>query len=91
VRTHDLKIPAYKPACQIIALPLTRRIGRIRAVAAKLHDKPTERAGDHYRHQVREGLLAQLRRIGVPAGQHEGMVSGFWAAVEVELARLKRV
>lgn len=88
MRTHDLPLLAWQPECQVIAMPLTRRIGRIREVAAKLHEKPTERAADHYRHQVREGLYAQLHRLDVPLEQQHEMISSFWASVDVELARL---
>jgi hypothetical protein len=91
MRTHDLATPEPTPSCEIITLPLSTRIGRIREVALKLHGKSTERAADYYRRQVLDGLFSQLQRLDVPAQQQEEMVGSFWEAVNVELARLNHL
>lgn len=71
----------------ILVFPADRRIGKIRDVATKLMAKTTERAIDHYRHQVTEGLLMNLTSKGVPVETHPDQVARFWKAVECEINR----
>ena len=78
----------WKPACRIIAFPLVNRIGRIREVAGKLHEKSTDRAVDYYRRQVTEGMIGHLDRLGIPERDQDEELGAFWTAVDLEIARL---
>ncbi|MGH6862335.1 MAG: DUF6074 family protein [Phyllobacterium sp.] len=74
--------------CQIVPFPLTKRISRIRDVAAKLMDKTTDRHAEAYRNQVAEGLFRHLSRLGIAEDEQDEQVGAFFTAVEMELLRL---
>lgn len=74
--------------CQVIAFPLTRRVGKIRDVAAKMLAKSTDRHVESYRDQVTEGIHSSLSRAGIPAGEQDAQLGGFWNAVQNEIIRL---
>lgn len=72
----------------LIIFPMSKRVGRIRDVAVKMLDKPTERSAEHYRRQVTEAILTGLDRIGVVEQEKAAHVSEFWKAVENEVGRI---
>jgi hypothetical protein len=74
--------------CQVIAFPLTRRVAKVRDVAAKIMDKATDRQAEAYRNQVADTLFRRLARIGVPEDEQDEQVGAFFTAVELELSRL---
>lgn len=72
---------------QIIVFPLTRRIGKIRSVAATLRGMKTEKMARAYRVQITAGLLNNLAKLGIAAiDQHEPILK-FWQAVHDEIAK----
>lgn len=74
--------------CQVIAFPLTRRVAKVRDVAAKIMDKATDRQAEAYRNQIADALFKNLTRIGVPEDEQDEQVGAFFTAVELELSRL---
>lgn len=80
-----LPLFAWQPAAKVIAFPMVKRIGRIRDVAAKRLDKPTDRAAAFYRDQVTDGLLRSLARAGIP--EQDEQIGAFWSAVQGEMIR----
>ncbi|MEY9782291.1 DUF6074 family protein [Sinorhizobium fredii] len=72
---------------QIIVFPLTRRVGKIRTVAATLSGMKTDKMARAYRMQITTALLSHLGKLGVdPVEQHEPVFE-FWRAVHDEIAR----
>lgn len=86
--THDLPLFAWQPPCKFIPFPMVNRIGRIRDVATKLLDKPTQRSADHYQRQVTEALDTQLQRIGLREMERDEHIGAFWQAVQDEMNRI---
>lgn len=87
---HDVDLPLFRwrPASvEIIPFPLTRRVGRIREVAAKMLAKSTDRHAESYRDQVTAGLMGHLTRIGLPEQEKAKHLDQFWKAVQAEIAR----
>ena len=74
--------------CQIIPFPLTKRVAKVRDVAAKLMEKTSDRHAEAYRNQVADGLFKHLARIGLPEDEQDEQVGAFFTAVELELSRL---
>lgn len=74
--------------CQIIVFPLTKRVTKVRDVAAKLMEKATDRQAEAYRNQIADALFRHLDRIGVPEDEQDEQVGAFFTAVELELSRL---
>lgn len=86
---HDeLPLFNWQPSRQVIVFPMTRRVGRIRDVAVKMLDKPTDRAAAFYRDQVTDGLLRSLARAGIPDDEQDEQIGAFWSAVQAEMIRL---
>lgn len=77
----------WRPECKLIPYPLVHRIGKVRDVAGKLLDKPTEKAAAHYRSVVTEALEVSLSKIGLADTAIDEEIGGFWLAVEREIAR----
>ncbi|MFK0693084.1 DUF6074 family protein [Mesorhizobium sp. IMUNJ 23033] len=77
----------WNPPCQVIAFPLTARIGRIREVASKMLAKSTDRHAESYRDQVTTGLLGHLTRLGIPEPEQDEQIGAFWSAVQAEIFR----
>ena len=73
--------------CQIVVFPMSKRIGRIREVADKMLDKPTERSARHYRKVVTDAALGHMERAGLTREQQARELSEFWQAVEAEIVR----
>ena len=71
----------------VVPFPLDRRLGKIRDVAGKLLAKTTDRAVAHYRRQVTDALLVNLRSKRVPEERHADELRRFWLAVDLEVAR----
>lgn len=84
----DLPLFVWQPPRQVIVFPMVRRVGRIRDVATKMLDKPTERAAVHYRGQVTDSLLRGLERAGISEREQDEQVRAFWEAVQAEMIRL---
>ncbi|WJR69611.1 DUF6074 family protein [Neorhizobium sp. CSC1952] len=74
----------WRPECRIIPYPMVNRVGKIRDVAAKLLDKPTEKSASHYRTVVTEAIVASLAKIGLSENAIDEEVGCFWQAVEHE-------
>jgi hypothetical protein len=74
--------------CQVIPFPLTRRVAKVRDVAARIMEKATDRQAGAYRNQVAETLFRHLDKIGVPEDEQDEQVGAFFTAVELELSRL---
>ncbi|MEK1891328.1 MAG: DUF6074 family protein [Phyllobacterium sp.] len=74
--------------CRIIAFPLTKRVAKIREVAARIMEKSSDRQAGAYRNQVAETLFRHLAKIGVAEEEQDEQVGAFFTAVELELARL---
>lgn len=72
----------------VIVFPMERRTGRIKDVATKMLDKPTDRAAAFYRGQVTDALLRQLERAGIPAEERDEQMRAFWQSVKTEMVRL---
>lgn len=87
--THD-DLPLFKwiPVGRVIVFPMARRSGRIRDVALKMLDKPTERAASSYRNQLTATLVKQLEKAGLSDEDLDEYVGEFWSAVQVEINRL---
>ncbi|WP_174800976.1 DUF6074 family protein [Martelella limonii] len=83
----ELPLFAWTPPKKLMVFPLVYRIGKIRDVATKMLDKPTEKSARHYRRQVDEGLTAQLERFGFGDGEIGQQLDLFWQAVEQEMHR----
>src|SRR5690606_21172107 len=56
----------WQPTRQVIVFPMVKRVGRIRDVAIKMLDKPSDRAASHYRHQVTDAMLRGFEKLGIP-------------------------
>ncbi len=78
----------YPIQCQIIAFPLTKRVAKVRDVAAKLMEKTTDRQAEAYRNMVAEMLFRHLDRLGIAEDEQDEQVGAFFTAVEQELLRL---
>ncbi|RVO50835.1 hypothetical protein CN090_13245 [Sinorhizobium meliloti] len=72
---------------QILVFPLTRRVGKIRAVAATLMGMKTEKMARAYRMQITAGLLNNLGRLGVATVDQHEPIFQFWRAVHDEIAK----
>ncbi|APO74585.1 hypothetical protein AM571_CH01764 [Rhizobium etli 8C-3] len=88
IDSKDLPLFAWQPPIKIIAFPLINRVGKIRDVARKLHDKATDRHAEYYLKQVTDGLVAHLDRLGLSPEERERQIDAFWAKVEQEVIRL---
>lgn len=75
------------PEAAVIPFPMAKRTGKVRDVARKLLSKTTDRAVDHYRRQVTEGIEANLTSRHVPTEMHQQQIDAFWLAVECEINR----
>jgi hypothetical protein len=73
---------------QIIIFPMVHRTGRIRDVAMKMLDKPTDRAASSYRDHVTAALLKHLNRMGASDAERHVQLMAFWRAVQAEMIRL---
>ncbi|ATB03601.1 hypothetical protein CN100_01060 [Sinorhizobium meliloti] len=72
---------------QIIVFPLTRRVGKIRTVAATLSGMKKDKIARAYRMQITAALLNHLGKLGVaPIDQNEPVFE-FWRAVHDEIAK----
>lgn len=78
----------WTPPCRIILFPLAKRVGRIRDVAIKMLDKPTDKAATSYREQVTDAMLRALDRAGIPEIEQDKQLGAFWEAVQAEIIRL---
>lgn len=74
--------------CQVIPFPLTRRVAKLRDVAARIMEKSTDRKAEAYRNQVADALFRHLDKMGVPEDEQDEQVGAFFTAVELELSRL---
>ncbi|PSH64363.1 hypothetical protein CU102_22010 [Phyllobacterium brassicacearum] len=74
--------------CQVIPFPLTRRVAKVRDVAARIMEKATDRQAEAYRNQIADTLFRHLDKIGVPEDDQDEQVGAFFTAVELELSRL---
>lgn len=89
VDRHD-DLPLFRwspPACQVIAFPTTKRIGKIRRTAQILSEK-SGKAADRYWQQVVGGMRSQMTTAGIPEGEIEAELRAFFAAVQIEMVRL---
>lgn len=84
----DLPLFSWQPVCIVISFPLSRRMGKVRDVAAKMLDKTTERHADQYRAQVTEALVKQMARSGINQAVQSAEIEAFWAKVHEEMVRL---
>lgn len=76
-----------KDQCELTPFPLSKRIGKIRDVAAKLLGRKSARHAEYYRQQVTEAFVGQLRRIGLPQHLQDKEIRAFWSGVEQEMKR----
>lgn len=86
--TLNLPLLAWQPPRQVIVFPLTKRVGRIRSTAAKMMDKPTERAAQSYRNQVTASLVKSFDNAGIPEVEQDEQLGAFWEAVHAEMIRM---
>ncbi len=84
----DLPLFAWQPPVKVIAFPLVNRVGKIRDVARKLHEKTTDRHAGYYLKQVTDGLAAHLDRLGISPDERERQIDAFLTKVEQEVIRL---
>ncbi|AEG51909.1 MULTISPECIES: DUF6074 family protein [Sinorhizobium] len=73
--------------CELVPFPLSKRIGKIRGIAAKLLDRKSARHAEYYQQQVTEALVGQLRKIGLPQHLLDKEIREFWSGVEQEMNR----
>ncbi|MGP2493522.1 DUF6074 family protein [Mesorhizobium sp. PUT5] len=78
----------WTPPCRMIVFPMSRRVGRIRDVAVKMLDKPTDRAATFYRDQVTDGILKQMVKARISEAEQDEQLGAFWQAVQAEMIRL---
>lgn len=78
----------WQPTRQVIVFPMVKRVGRIRDVAIKMLDKPSDRAASHYRHKVTDAMLRGFEKLGIPEDEQDEQLGSFWQAVEAEMIRL---
>lgn len=83
----DLPLFAWQPPRKVIVFPMTKRIGRIRSTAAKMLDKPTDRAAQSYRNQVTASLIKSFDNAGIPEAEQDEQLCAFWEAVQGEMIR----
>ncbi|MGQ4272612.1 DUF6074 family protein [Terrihabitans sp. B22-R8] len=88
---RDLPLFAWQPPVRVILFPMEKRVGRIRDVACKMLDKPTDRAAAHYRRQVTDSVLKHLDHLGLSEPQQDEQLGIFWLAVEGEMIRLSHL
>ena len=84
----DLPLFAWTPPRRIVMFPLDRKVGRVRDVAEKMLDKPTDRAAASYRNQVTDGMLRAMERLGIPEPEQDEQLGAFWDAVQAEMLRI---
>jgi hypothetical protein len=77
-----------KTTHQVALFPMAKRVGRIREVADKLLDKPTDRSAENYRRIVSDAVLTHLHRIGLDPEEQGRELGEFWKAVEAECGRV---
>lgn len=87
-RGDDLPLFAYQTPRQIIMFPMASRIGRIRDVAVKILDKPTDRAAAAYQNQITDTILRQFDKLGIPQIEQDQQLKAFWQAEKSEKNRL---
>lgn len=73
---------------QILMFPLTRRVGKIRRVAATLMGMKTEKMARAYRMQITAALLNNLGKLGVATVEQHEPVFDFFG--EPSMTRLPR-
>lgn len=85
----DLPLFDWQPdhACQIIAFPADKRVGKARHVA-KLFASKGEKTAQSYWRTTTNRLYDQLIRQGVDASEAERQITLFRLAVERELVAL---
>lgn len=88
MRDRSLPLFSWSPSRQVIVFPMVRRVGRIRDVATKMLEKPTDRAAEFYRGQVTDALLKSLARAGIPESEQDEQLGAFWEAVRCEMIRI---
>jgi hypothetical protein len=86
--SSDLPLFAWQPPRPVIVFPMVKRVGRIRDVAVKMLDKPTDRSAVFYRNQVTDALLRSLERAGISEEEQDEHLGAFWQAVQAEMIRL---
>jgi len=86
--TPDLPLFRWTPPTRFIPYPLDRQVGKIRDVARKLADKPSEKTAANYRNLITDGFARKLTEYGVPQGDQITMIAAFWKAVDQEVVRL---
>lgn len=84
---HEL---TSQPERSLIPFPLSNRVGKIREVACKLLERPTDKAVAYYRKQISDSIKAQFDKIGLPDIERSRQMSSFWTAVEGEMLRQSR-
>jgi hypothetical protein len=85
---RQLDLLEWTPPRKVIPYPQHRRVGRIRDVAIKMLDKPTERAAAFYREQVTDSLFKGLDRAGIDDDEQVLQLMAFWDAVRAEMDRI---
>ncbi len=76
--------------CELIPFPMTARTGKIRDVAAKMLDRPSEKSVAHYQRVVNESLQSQFNKIGLPFKEQKKQIRAFWEQVEIEMERVSQ-
>lgn len=84
---ETLPLFAWQPPRKVLLFPTTRRAGKIRTVASKMLDKPTDKSAAHYRNQVTEAMLANFGRLGISEDEQDEQLGAFWDAVQSEMLR----
>jgi len=84
----DLPLFRWTPPVKVIMFPMVKRVGRIRDVAEKMLEKPTDRATAFYRNQVTDAMIRQMDKAGISEAEQDEELGAFWQAVDGEMIRL---
>lgn len=87
---HDLPLFRWTPPIvEIIPFPVSKRVGHIRRVAARLKSSRTQREADAGWKQAVDSIGRQMERVGISADRINDELRSFHVGVIGELRRLE--
>lgn len=76
--------PITDSICEVIPFPAKKRVGKIRRTAEVLFNR-SGRSAECYWRQVRDGMVSQMERAGLPPDVIDLEVRDFFNAVQMEM------
>lgn len=71
--------------CEVIAFPVWRRAGELRAAAIQLAEIEDIERADHIRYALGERLFAELDMLGLSEGEQDEQVGAFFFELDMLL------